>query len=347
MPDACRQLPNDTPPTAAVSALGTILVQGASAHPANTLSQLFQTNQNEVQDPPSPRKSSSIHMATRPVRRDQNPHDAQRLEPVPRKFHLTRSTSSSPYSYHISKPSAQQSRKSRRELAVFVERTERALKAEQANIKEARNSITYANVTVEVQGIPEPERARRRPNATAVERQWRTDNWGRPVEPAATAIKAPKLAQSVTEPSDQWDYESPRLAEQLQQIALQEIQAQEKGPKDLSQPKLRTQPKPPKPRQPGLQQFLEMGRGEDIMTDPADVDDAGLYVFDTYVRSTAGQDGEVHVADPNVDVMQAMSPAKFGIIVIDDDKEELWETYGEDQESDAEWDSEEEDENGL
>lgn len=340
-----HQLPNDT---LATPTSRTILAYEGPATASRSPSHLFQiTKIEEVQGLQSAGTTASTATITRPIRPDQIPQKARKPSLGLRKFHLTKRTLSAPSQHHITKSSAPKYKKSRKELAVFVERTEKALKAEQARDDRSGDGEECVQaVTVKKKGIQEPERVRKRPNATPAERKWRTDTWGRPVEPAASVTKPPKLAQSVNEPSDQWDYESPQLAEQLQQIALQEIHAQEKGLKDLSQPQLKTQPKPPKPRQPNLQQSVERICGDYAMTDGVDSDEDSHYVFDTYVRSRVAQDGDAHFIDPDVDAKQGISSGTFGIIVIDDDQEDLWETYGEDQESDAELDSEEEDENG-
>ena len=91
-----------------------------------------------------------------------------------------------------------------------------------------------------------------------------------------------------------------------------------------------------------------MGAGEiDVdMTDCNDLEDDGMYVIDTYVRSVA-QPTSTENSDIYVASLRGLSQANIGILVIDEDEEKLWETYGEIQESDPEWDSEEEDENGL
>ncbi|KAK4696066.1 hypothetical protein P7C71_g1797, partial [Lecanoromycetidae sp. Uapishka_2] len=227
-----------------------------------------------------------------------------------------------------------------------VDALQKALKAQQARSDGEENSDpSSGTVTTKAQEIQELARARKRPNATAAERKWRTDNWGRPVESVANATNAPKLAQSVNEPSNQWDYKSPLLAEQLQQIALQEIQAHKKRSKDLNASQLKTQPKPPKPRQPESELSAGKENGDYTVVDAVDSNDDSIYVFDTYIRSSVGKEDDVHNIELPVAVVPDMNSGSFGIIVIDDDQEELWETYGEDHESDAECDSEEEDEN--
>ncbi len=342
------QLPIGTLPPPTTSTLGTESLNGEPAHAAHSASELFQDGQSEDHGPPSPRKYSSSSTIARPIRRDQTPQDVQKRNCEPRKFHLTNATLSANSQHHISKAPSEKQRKSRKQqLAVFVEKTGKALKAQQAHKDGTGDRDAYAQTTVvEEQEGQRPQRPRKRPNATAAERKWRTDNWGRPVEPNRDVARKAKSAQSVNEPSDQWDYESPQLAGQLQQIALEEIQAQEKQSNNLNPPQLKTQPKPPKPRPSRSQQSVDNHSTDNVMIDAADIDEDSLYVFDTYVRSSAGQDGANDNVDLNIEALRGMSSGNFGIIVIDDDQEELWETYGQYQESDVEWNSEEEDENG-
>jgi len=332
------------PPTAA---LGENLGNEDPLDSIHTASQLFHNIQPHGHEPTLLRKHASTSTITRPIRQAQKPQGAQKLYPEPRKFHLTKSTLSAPSQYYVSKTPAQRHRKSRKELAVFAEKTEQSLEAEDIYKDRTNDSDVHVQAAVgNKQDVPESKRARKRPNATAAERKWRTDNWGKPVEPSESAERATKTAQSVSEPSHQWDYESLELAEQLQQIALQEIQTQEKQLNDLSRHRLKTQPKPPKPRQSNVQQSVENGTRDDVMIDAADIDDNSLHVFDTYVRLSGRQDANVEYLDSNTCALQGTSSHKFGILVINENEEEFWETYGEDQESDAELNSDEEDENG-
>jgi len=73
---------------------------------------------------------------------------------------------------------------------------------------------------------------------------------------------------------------------------------------------------------------------EDVeMLDDVDDDD---YVYDTFMRYSEAK--PLHVVD---------TTAAIGFLVIPEEDEELWEIYGEDEgDSDQDWDSEQDDENG-
>ena len=190
------------------------------------------------------------------------------------------------------------------------------------------------------------EPPRKRPNATLEERKWRAENWNKLVEPKHDTRTDLESDQKV-ELAGKWNVESSELAEQLQQIALQEIQAKEQRARvKSSHRQLKTQPKPPKPSQPIMQQATDACSGDVAMADSDVLDEESNYVFDTYVRSSAQPLGTGESAELHVGPLQGIDHGSIGIIVIDDDEEELWETYGEVQESDPEWNSEEEDENG-
>jgi len=68
------------------------------------------------------------------------------------------------------------------------------------------------------------------------------------------------------------------------------------------------------------------------------------YVYDTYVRQATTHAGHaMPTSGEDVDVANR----KIGIIVITQEDEKLWETYGVDEGRDEGWDSEDEDENGM
>ena len=85
------------------------------------------------------------------------------------------------------------------------------------------------------------------------------------------------------------------------------------------------------------------------MTDMIDNDNEDDdYVYDTYVRSISLQAGaSVEVSEGNVASFRNTNHGKVGILIVAEEDQEEWETFAEiDQESDKDWNSEEEDENG-
>lgn len=197
---------------------------------------------------------------------------------------------------------------------------------------------------------PEPDGIRKKPNATPAERKWRIENWDRPRKQAENVKQGTGVGKNINDPPHEWDYESPELLEQLQQITRQEMQIQEEKSAHVACiPQLKTKPKPPKPRQPAVQCNVRKGDDDDVMTDdlvPEDDDDD--YVFDTYVRLHSHPTMSANPTEQLIDPVQQYGYTNMGILIIDEgEDEELWETFGGEIDSDPDWNSEEEDENGI
>ncbi len=268
-----------------------------------------------------------------------------------RKFRLVKNPSPMSSPFLVPKTTAQKHRKNRgKDLAIFVERTEIIRNEKRlAHISRPGSGKQIHTDKGEKNDVPQPEKPRKRPNATAAERRWRTETWANPPKPNGVNGELTRTAESINEPSSQWNYDSIRLAEQLQSVALEEIRGMEEHAKMVNgSGKLKIKPKPPKPRQPRTEELAHDGNGNDIMTDPIKLDDDGDYVLDTYIRSSSQPFGITEPAEPYLDSSRSVDYGKIGILVIEDEEEEaLWEAFAEDQASDPEWNSDEEDENGL
>ena len=265
-----------------------------------------------------------------------------------RKFHLIKNPSPLYSPNLVSKSTAQQHRKIRGNgLAVFVERTEITRKAKRSgDVSRPSSGESRHLENGEEIDISQLEKPRKRPNATSVERKWRTENWANRRKSNENLIRR---AENIDEPSNQWNYESIQLAEQLQEVALAEIHASEEGAKGLSGGRrLKVKPQSPKPRRSRMETLADEGSGKDVITGIIDVDDDGDYVLDTYVRSSAQPFEVPEPAESYHDPLHSTDHGNIGILVIEDDEDEaLWEAFAEDHESDLEGNSEEEDENGL
>ena len=277
--------------------------------------------------------------------------DILRSELNTRKFHLIKSPSPVHSPNLVSKSTTQQHRKSRgKGLAVFVERTEITRKAKRSgNVSRHSSGEPRHLDNGEEIDMSQLEKPRKRPNATAAERKWRTENWANRRKSNEMNENLIRRAENVDEPSNQWNYESIRLAEQLQEVALAEIHASDEGAKGLSGgKKLKVKPKSPKPRQSRTEKLADESSGKDVIPGNIDIDDDGDYVLDTYVRSSAQPFEVPEPAESYHDPLHSTDHGNIGILVIEDEEEEaLWEAFAEDQESDLEGNSEEEDENGL
>ncbi|CAD6570478.1 MAG: hypothetical protein ASARMPREDX12_003642 [Alectoria sarmentosa] len=267
-----------------------------------------------------------------------------------RKFHLVKSLSPMSSPFLVSKTTAQKQRKIRRkDLAIFIERTEIIRNTKKTGVVSRNSSGEIGHLdNGEKREISQHESPRRRPNVTAVERKWRKETWAKPLEPNAINGNVARTAENIDEPSNQWNYESTQLTEQLQGVVLEEIRANEERAKRFkSGGKPKVKPKPPKPRQPRIENLADDGSGDDIRKTTIHLDDDGDYVLDTYVRSSAQPFGVTEPTGSYQDSLQGIDHGNVGILVIEDGEEEaLWEAFAEDPESGREWNSEEEDENG-
>lgn len=272
---------------------------------------------------------------------------------VPRRFHLTTSASSLSLRHQTPSSGIKKHKKSRRnDLAVFVEKSKERLRPKtprrnSAATGQRRSTTTSDSMPTPVEVQPEGDRPRRRPNATAAERKWRTENWGDNALRTAPRELPPRKGRTINESSNNWDYSSVELAEQLQQVALQEsgYMNWSSGTTGnvLSSPYAKVKPKAPPPRYRDREGQTNVDMDHDSEAE-TDAEDDTQYVYDTFVRQVASSNHAVPTT--STDPLQGLNPGNSGILVVDEKYEKLWDTYGEDDDSDKDWNSEEEDENG-
>lgn len=136
-----------------------------------------------------------------------------------------------------------------------------------------------------------------------------------------------------------------KITEQLCQIAFPRSLTATKSSGDMSyEPESKIKPKPPKPR-PRKEHLESAESGGDDVADgivgPENEDD---FVYDTYVRSSGQVDGIR--TDISESGLHHVDISKIGILIIAEHDQAVWERFGEEEESDKDWNSEEEDENG-
>ena len=288
---------------------------------------------------------------TQPDQSHQKNHHCFASASKTRKFYLVKSPSPMSSPFLVPKTIAQKHRKNRtKDLAIFIERTEIIRKAKYSGDLARPSSGEPRNLDDgEKEDMSQLEKPRKRPNATTAERKWRAETWANSPKPNEVNENTTSTAENINEPSGQWKYDSIQLAEQLQGVVLEEICASEERAKRLNGGgKLKVNPKPPKPRGPRSESLADDGNRGDGMINITDLDDDGDYVLDTYIRSSAQPFEVTGAADSVYDSLYDIDHGNVGILVIEDGEEEaLWEAFADDQESDPEWNSEEEDENGL
>lgn len=211
------------------------------------------------------------------------------------------------------------------DIPTFVEAT---------SVKKRRHSEQDAGVLESGAGNEnvQPATTFKRPNANVKEKQWRAETWKRPVNGSVTKNDA-------TPPDD-------RMVDALTRFALEEAERDEAREK----PKVTSIPKKPvqryKDRHPeeyaaqAAQAHAQNGTNGDVDMDvDMDGSDDDDYVYDTYVRT------KDPVMLPTWDNDDSAND-KIGYLVITEQDQPFWETYFEDEESDKEFDTDEEDENG-
>ena len=272
----------------------------------------------------------------------------------PRRFHLTKSASSLSLRHQTPSSGIQRHKRSRRnDLAVFVEKSMDKIRPKSSRGNSAvaghgQSQMTGDSTPNSTEMQPMEHKPRKRPNISAAEKKWRAETWGEKTPTKTPRVEPARGGRTIHDPSNNWDYNSIELAEQLQLVTLQES-ANMNGSiaaagNALSSPNPKIKPKAPPLRYRDRQPRPDVGVDEEMETDNGMEDDTD-YVYDTFVRQVGPSN--VGSPAPSTDTLQALVYGKIGILVITEEDEAVWETYGEDDESDKDWNSEEEDENGA
>lgn len=264
----------------------------------------------------------------------------------PRTFHLSSklASSSTPVAPLSGTPNLKRHRK---DLAVFMERTKRVPQAQDTLRRTTIVNTRLAQIGDgdDTQRGDDHEPGSRQLPSAIINEEARI---GSSIKLADAVFNPSTRAQDFKKSSGGSDVDA-SIAEQVHQIAPHQSLISTHSPGALShEPQPKIKPKPPKPRAQKKQIKSADSSGEDvadIMTGPENEDD---FVYDTYVRSS-GQlagippdisgpyNGESHHVDSN----------RIGILIIPEQDQAVWEKFGEEEESDKDWNSEEEDENGT
>ena len=153
-----------------------------------------------------------------------------------------------------------------------------------------------------------------------------------------------RLNQSLKKLPNQWDHNSEDLAAHLQEVVLDELNNEARLPHDENNIKFK--PRPPKPRKPSAK-FTSDRACQKLDTNNEDqIGNDSDYVYDTYVKIEPIMQAGSSRAEMLMDPLSGIDGGTIGVLVIEDEEEALWETYGDVGESDSEYNSEEDDENG-
>lgn len=262
-------------------------------------------------------------------------------KPQPRKFHLSRRTFSLISAGSESKGKIHKRKQRRNDLPVFVEKSGLA-RLTQDNLPKI---LEASRATANTKGIGDHKAESTDGPKIAL---------GAPESEAKTTGSAvtsstPGMAKKVNEKLSEYSQNSIMLAWQLQELATKESLRSSpdlRGSQPQSQPKIKL--KPPRPRpQEKERKSIDSG-GDQVMEDVIDIESEKDFVYDTYVRSS----GQVvstpkDMTEPRVSELENIDNNTIGILVIEDEDQEIWDTFAEEEGSDKEWNSEEEDENGM
>jgi Transcription factor Iwr1 len=128
----------------------------------------------------------------------------------------------------------------------------------------------------------------------------------------AAVRRTKKTGQSMLDHPSTWDYDSDQLADELAAFA-----------RDISQDGNRDAT------------ACTVAKAQDVSITDTTMDEDVDFIYETYVRVPLASEMAVHESRGNV-----------GLLVIDDEDQELWQTYIE-SDDDSEWDEEDPDSNGL
>lgn len=133
-------------------------------------------------------------------------------------------------------------------------------------------------------------------------------------------VKAPgdlaKTGHSIKDHPSTWDHDSDQLADELAAFALEIGREDEVGKRE--------------------QQQSDMPRRQTPAIAAPDMAMDDMYVYETYLRVSRSELSQPHQGKTN----------SIGMLVIDEEDEELWQTFAEDGD-DSEWDEEDADSNGM
>jgi len=235
---------------------------------------------------------------------------------IARKFHLSRSATSSPTQ---GTPTARLKRKL--ETPIFYERTKRPA-SENASPSRSPLLTPASEESLPSTHSPAPTTPRKRPGATVAEKKWREKHWQESAEPSSPiAEPAPKSSPVPIE----------RFLAFADEVDAAEEHIPSQGKDSAHRLPARYKPKVParrKDRVPAPQ----ADSMEIVVPDDSDL------VTDMYIRVPLPGDHDVDMNSKNI-----------GLLVIEAPEQDFWDSWIEDgrqAESDKEFDTDDEDENG-
>ncbi|MCJ1399106.1 hypothetical protein MMC11_002308 [Xylographa trunciseda] len=255
--------------------------------------------------------------------------DRRRHEP--RRFHLTRDSISYSYQVQASKSGILKHKKGLNEnLPIFSERARGILSTMVSNgtlsSQDEKNHEAATHQTEQAREDTKP--LLKRPNASAAEKQWRAQNWKKPVqEPTVDEPLMTAQAEDIFLAA-QRDHEALKLAAELQKFALQQTQGDSVSGHLARPAKIKPKLRP--------NRHAYGPSGHDSLGDHAiqsKQEDESGWIVETYVRKA----NPAASTEVGVSAMGSYAhAADFGLLVIPEEDEPAWEVFGEDEGGDSE-----------
>lgn len=276
------------------------------------------------------------------VSNSKKPPNPLKIASKPRTFQLSSDSYNMATMNGIQKP-----KKCHRGLACFVE-TKKAsfnVQGRQTLPWETDSILEYARSDSQRSKSNLELSPRKRPVTSGKDRKRTNQNCYKTLstEPVSPISQLPAKNQTFT---DQWDHQSTVLAETLHEIALQETASFIE--RELKHPQKRVPKIRPGSSKAGLQDNLsrlDSPQHDEILERTEIRESEDSFVYDTYIR-TYDQNAATNSITLNVGALDAVDSHRVGILIITEQDQSEWEAFGEDEESDKDWNSEEEDENG-
>ncbi|MCJ1434943.1 hypothetical protein MMC27_004313 [Xylographa pallens] len=243
----------------------------------------------------------------------------------PRRFHLTKDSVSYSHQVRASKGGILKHKKNLPEnLPVFSERTKEFLSSLLLDAFSSSQDGGLLQTTAQHTKVTQEETASpvKRPNASEAEKQWRAQNWQKPVAKPPTEKPPPRPQAEEEFLATQQEYETLKLAAELQKFALQQTQGDAVSSHRERQAKAR--PKPPSGRHNHGQEKHDL---PDCPATKANPEDETDWIVETYVREA----NPAPANDVSPTAADSYPPAgAFGLLVIAEEDEPAWEVFGED-----------------
>ena len=259
----------------------------------------------------------------------------------PRRYHLTTDSVSYSHQVRASKGGILKHKKDlHQNLPVFSERTIAFLNNLVLDTSSSSQDGAVLKATAQHNNaIPvEPEPPVKRPNASAVEKQWRTQTWQKPPQTLTADASPPRSQGEEDFLATQREYETLKLAAELQKFALQ--QTREDAISTPLERQAKVKPKPQSGRHSHRQDHHDM---LDCHVTGGNREDETEWIVETYVR----EPNPAPANDVSSSVMPSHAPAgDFGLLVIPEEDEPAWEVFGEEEGGDSDLSSDGSDSNG-